>query len=86
MSIFYQHFLYFQQKSNFTTVFGDSTPKALNGGSRPAGPGNGGGDFGLIASPKMVGWAASTASVVQNNKTGSLNICSQDMKKVSFVE
>jgi len=75
----------FQQKSSFP-VFGDSTPKALNGlngSSRPACPGSGGGnDFGMMPSPKMVGWAA-PPSVTQNNKTASLNICSQDMKKVS---
>ncbi|ODM99454.1 Roundabout 1, partial [Orchesella cincta] len=72
-----------KHKSSFP-VFGDSTPKALNGhngSSRPTCPGSGGGnDFGLMPSPKMVGWAA-PASVTQNNKTASLNICSQDMKK-----
>jgi hypothetical protein len=51
-------------------------------------------DFSMLmgASPKIVGWAATTSSAgvnqQPNNKTGmtgSLNICSQDMKKVGVL-
>ena len=78
------------QKSNFS-LFGEPIKGMLSLGNghgpgphqqRPS-------DFGMIsASPKILGWTSSSSGVTAapiipgNNKTGSLNICSQDMKKV----
>jgi len=45
---------------------------------------------GMGASPKLVGWTSATTSAAAmsqpNNKTGSLNMCSQDMKKVRITK
>ena len=85
---FYLFLYVLLQRSSFS-VFGEPTIKGLslqNGGGHIVSRPNG---FGIMGSPKMVGWASAvgtasstTGGVPSSNKTGSLNICSQDMKKV----